>query len=37
MADDIPFDKALELAPDTVSEPVPGLRVVMANNPGPFI
>ena len=36
MADDIPFDKALELAPDTVNEPMPGLRVVMANNPGPF-
>jgi glyoxylase-like metal-dependent hydrolase (beta-lactamase superfamily II) len=36
MADDIPFDKTLELAPDSVREPVPGLRVVMANNPGPF-
>ena len=36
MADDIPFDKTLELAPDTVSEPMPGLRLVMANNPGPF-
>jgi len=36
MPDDIPFDKNLDLAPDTVDEPVPGLRRVMANNPGPF-
>ena len=36
MADDIPFDKNLDLAPDTVDEPVPGIRRVMANNPGPF-
>jgi glyoxylase-like metal-dependent hydrolase (beta-lactamase superfamily II) len=36
MADDIPFNKKLDLAPDTVDEPVPGVRRVMANNPGPF-
>ena len=36
MADDIPFNKTLDLAPDTVDEPVPGVRRVMANNPGPF-
>jgi len=36
MADDIPFDKNLDLAPDTVDEPMPGVRRVMANNPGPF-
>ena len=36
MADDIPFDKKLDLAPDTVDEPVPGIRRVMADNPGPF-
>ena len=36
MSDDIPFDKNLELAPDTVDEPMPGVRRVMANNPGPF-
>ena len=36
MADDIPFDKNLDLAPDTVDEPMPGIRRVMANNPGPF-
>jgi glyoxylase-like metal-dependent hydrolase (beta-lactamase superfamily II) len=36
MNDDIPFDKNLALAPDTVDEPVPGVRRIMANNPGPF-
>jgi glyoxylase-like metal-dependent hydrolase (beta-lactamase superfamily II) len=36
MSDDIPFNKALDLAPDTVDEPMPGVRRVMANNPGPF-
>jgi glyoxylase-like metal-dependent hydrolase (beta-lactamase superfamily II) len=36
MSDDIPFDKNLDLAPDTVDEVVPGVRRVMANNPGPF-
>ena len=36
MADDIPFNKTLDLAPDTVDEVVPGLRRVMANNPSPF-
>jgi glyoxylase-like metal-dependent hydrolase (beta-lactamase superfamily II) len=36
MAEDIPFDKNLDLAPDTVDEPMPGVRRVMADNPGPF-
>jgi glyoxylase-like metal-dependent hydrolase (beta-lactamase superfamily II) len=36
MADDIPFNKQLTLAPDTVDEPVPGVRRLMANNPSPF-
>jgi glyoxylase-like metal-dependent hydrolase (beta-lactamase superfamily II) len=36
MAEDIPFTKNLDLAPDTVDEPAPGIRRVMANNPGPF-
>ena len=36
MNDDIPFDKNLELAPDVVDEPMPGVRRIMANNPGPF-
>ena len=37
MNDDIPFDKNLELAPGhVVDEPMPGVRRIMANNPGPF-
>src|ERR1700681_2943554 len=36
MADDIPFDKSLDLAPDQVDEAMPGVRRVMADNPGPF-
>jgi glyoxylase-like metal-dependent hydrolase (beta-lactamase superfamily II) len=36
MSDDIPFDKILNLAPDQVDEPMPGVRRVMADNPGPF-
>jgi glyoxylase-like metal-dependent hydrolase (beta-lactamase superfamily II) len=36
MADDVPFDKTLDLAPDTVDEVAPGVRRIMANNPGPF-
>jgi glyoxylase-like metal-dependent hydrolase (beta-lactamase superfamily II) len=36
MADDIPFEKNLDLAPDTVDEVAPGVRRVMADNPGPF-
>ena len=36
MSDDIPFDKNLNLAPDQVDEVMPGVRRVMADNPGPF-
>jgi glyoxylase-like metal-dependent hydrolase (beta-lactamase superfamily II) len=36
MSEDIPFRRRLDLAPDTVDEPSPGIRRVMANNPGPF-
>ena len=36
MADDIPFDRKLDLAPETVDEVAPGVRRVMADNPGPF-
>lgn len=36
MSEDIPFDKNLNLAPDVVDEPMPGVRRIMANNPGPF-
>ena len=35
-AEDIPFDKRLDLAPETVQEVAPGVRRVLANNPGPF-
>ena len=34
--EDIPFNKRLDLAPDTVEEVMPGVRRVMANNPSPF-
>jgi hydroxyacylglutathione hydrolase len=36
MSDDIPFNKRLDLAPDTVDEVMPGVRRIMANNPSPF-
>jgi glyoxylase-like metal-dependent hydrolase (beta-lactamase superfamily II) len=36
MTDDIPFNRTLDLEPDTVDQPVSGVRRVMANNPGPF-
>ena len=36
MSEDIPFNKKLDLAPNTVDEPMPGVRRVMADNPGPF-
>ena len=36
MAEDIPFDKDLELVPGQVDEPVPGVRRILCNNPGPF-
>ncbi len=36
MADDIPYDKTFDLLPDTVKEVTPGVRAVVANNPGPF-
>ena len=36
MSDDIPFNKILDLAPDTVDEVAPQVRRVMADNPGPF-
>jgi glyoxylase-like metal-dependent hydrolase (beta-lactamase superfamily II) len=36
MADDIPFDKNFDLAPDMVEEVRPGLRRIMCNNPGPM-
>jgi glyoxylase-like metal-dependent hydrolase (beta-lactamase superfamily II) len=36
LSDDIPFDKHFDLAPETVEEVAPGVRRVLANNPGPF-
>jgi glyoxylase-like metal-dependent hydrolase (beta-lactamase superfamily II) len=33
---DIAFNRALDLPPDQVDEPMPGIRRVMADNPGPF-
>src|SRR4029077_6941249 len=36
MSADIPFDRNFELAPETVEEVVPGVRRLLANNPGPF-
>src|SRR5713101_7310107 len=36
MSDDIPFDKRFDLPPGRVEEVVPGVRRLLANNPGPF-
>jgi glyoxylase-like metal-dependent hydrolase (beta-lactamase superfamily II) len=36
MSDDIPFDRTFELAPGLVEEVAPGVRRLLANNPGPF-
>jgi glyoxylase-like metal-dependent hydrolase (beta-lactamase superfamily II) len=36
MSDDIPFDKTFDLEPDVVREVAPGVRAIVANNPGPF-
>jgi glyoxylase-like metal-dependent hydrolase (beta-lactamase superfamily II) len=36
MSDEIPFNKTLDLAPGVVDEVVPGVRRLLADNPGPF-
>src|SRR3984957_17194786 len=36
MADDIPFNRNLALAPGTVEEVAPGVRRLLCDNPGPF-
>ena len=36
MAEDIPYDKNLELVPGRVDEPMPGVRRLLCNNPSPF-
>ena len=36
MNDDIPFDKTFDLIPGKAKEVAPGVRAVVADNPGPF-
>jgi glyoxylase-like metal-dependent hydrolase (beta-lactamase superfamily II) len=36
MSDDIPFDKSFDLPPGQVEEVMPGIRRLVAPNPGPF-
>ena len=36
MSDDIPFQKKFNLAPGVVDEVLPGIRRIVAPNPGPF-
>ena len=36
MNDDVPFNKTFDLEPDRVREIAPGVRAIVANNPGPF-
>jgi glyoxylase-like metal-dependent hydrolase (beta-lactamase superfamily II) len=36
MADDIPFDKKLDLQPGEVESVMPGVRRILCNNPSPF-
>ena len=36
MNDDIPYNKAFDLKPGRAEEVAPGVRAIVANNPGPF-
>src|SRR2546422_5350240 len=36
MSADIPFDRRFDLPPETVEEVAPGVRRLLADNPGPF-
>ena len=36
MADDIPFEKQLDLQPGRVDQVLPGVRRLLCNNPSPF-
>src|SRR5499427_9681931 len=36
MPEDIPFDRTFDLAPGVVEEVAPGVRRLLADNPGPF-
>src|SRR5580658_2622039 len=36
MNDDVPFNKTFDLEPDRAREIAPGVRAIVADNPGPF-
>jgi glyoxylase-like metal-dependent hydrolase (beta-lactamase superfamily II) len=36
MTDDIRYDKTFDLVPGRAAEVAPGVRALVANNPGPF-
>jgi glyoxylase-like metal-dependent hydrolase (beta-lactamase superfamily II) len=36
MTDDIPYNKVFDLAPGRAADVAPGVRAIVANNPGPF-
>src|SRR5712664_4616874 len=36
MSEDIPFNRTLDLAPGVVDDVAPGVRRILADNPGPF-
>jgi glyoxylase-like metal-dependent hydrolase (beta-lactamase superfamily II) len=36
VTEDIPFNKSLDLRPEEVEDAIPGVRRLLANNPGPF-
>src|ERR1700683_2478196 len=36
MSDDVPFNKSFDFVPDQAREVAPGVRAMVANNPGPF-
>jgi glyoxylase-like metal-dependent hydrolase (beta-lactamase superfamily II) len=36
MSDDVPFDKSFDLVPGQPKQVAPGVRALVANNPGPF-
>jgi glyoxylase-like metal-dependent hydrolase (beta-lactamase superfamily II) len=36
MGEDIPFDRSFDLPPGQVDRPVPGVRRILVDNPGPF-
>jgi glyoxylase-like metal-dependent hydrolase (beta-lactamase superfamily II) len=36
MSEDIPFDRSFDLPPGQVDRPIPGVRRILVDNPGPF-